>query len=307
MRQFFRGWFFLLVFLPFAAAGVYLMSESNKVPERESSGLQIGVQTEDGAIRMGVTDFLMGVAAGQIPAEYEIETLKAQAIIVRTCLYERAGDRQYIDASELGMNWKSERERQIAWGIQYTVNNDRVREAVQTTDGMVLRYDGQLIVPSYFEVSNGRTRSSGEAWGVDVPWLQSVESPWDVKAEQYETVIVKTRRQLAAELKKAVPDFNCQADSLAATYQITKTDSSGYVLQMQIGNKLLSGDDFRYAVGLPSSCFYLDFEGNTVTITVHGIGHGIGFDQYGANRQAMEGRSCEELLTYYLPGVKVSE
>lgn len=296
-----------MFFLPFAAAGLYLMSENNKVPDREISGLQIGVQTMNGEIRMGVTEFLTGVVAGQIPVEYEIETLKAQAIIVRTCLYERAGDRQYMDASEFGMNWKSERERQLAWGIQYKVNNNKIREAVRATDGMVLRYDGQLIIPASFAVGNGKTRSSREAWGLDIPWLQSVESPWDAEAEQYETVIVKTRRQLAAELQEAVADFNCPADSLASTYQITETDSAGYVIQMQIGNKLLSGEDFRYAMKLPSSCYRLDFDGNAVTITVYGEGHGVGFDQYGGNRQAMEGRSCEQLLAYYLPGVKVGE
>ena len=102
-------------------------------------------------------------------------------------------------------------------------------------------------------------------------------------------------------------DFSCSPDSLASTCQITETDSSDYVLQMQIGNKLLTGDDFRYALDLPSSCFDIDFEGNTAVITVRGNGHGVGFDQYGANRQAMEGKNFEELLLYYLKGVKVAE
>lgn len=142
---------------------------------------------------------------------------------------------------------------------------------------------------------------------MDIPWLQSVESDWDLKSGEYEAVIVKTRRQLAAELKAAIPDFNCAIDSLASTCQITETDSAGYVLQMQIGNKLLSGDDFRYALGLASSCFELAFDGNAVTITVRGSGHGVGFDQYGANIQAMQGKNYEELLAYYLTGVKVGE
>lgn len=307
MRRFLAGWFLLLVFLPFAVAGLYAMSEENKGSEQEISGLQISVQAAGGERRMGVTEFLTGVVAGQISADYELETLKAQVIIARTCLYERAGNRSYIDASETGLEWWSESERREIWGNRYAANNERMEEAVRSTDGSVLRYDGQLITPAWFALGNGKTRSSREAWGVDIPWLQPTESLWDREAEQYETVVTKTKRQLIKELQKSVKDFNCSPDSLASTCQITETDSSGYVLQMQIGNKLLSGDDFRYALALPSSCFEINFEGNTAVMTVKGSGHGVGFDQYGANRQAMEGKNCEELLLYYLKDVKVGE
>lgn len=307
MRRFLVSWFFLLVVLPFAVAGLYSLAERNKEPENEISELQISVQTAGGEKRMGVTEYLTGVVAGQIPAEYEMETLKAQAIIARTCLYEKAGNRPYIDAAETGLEWRSESERRELWGAQYQANNEKIGEAVRATDGLVLRYDGKLILPAWFALGSGCTRSSLEAWKVDIPWLQSVDSAWDTESEQYETVIVKTKRQLITELKRGVKDFNCSSDSLASTCQITETDSSGYVLQMQIGNKILSGDDFRYALDLPSSCFDLDFVGNTVTITVRGDGHGVGFDQYGANSQAQEGKKCEELLLYYLTDAKVSE
>lgn len=307
MWKFLGWWLFLMLVLPFAVAGWYSLSTNDRMAGGEASGLQITVQTPGGEQRIGVTEFLTGVLAGQISEDYELETLKAQAVIARTCLYERAGDRIYIDAAETGLDWRSESERRGVWGIQYKENNEKMQQAVQATDGIVLRYQDKLITPAYFAVSNGRTRSSKEAWGMDIPWLESVESDWDLKSGEYEAVIVKTRRQLAAELKAAIPDFNCAIDSLASTCQITETDSAGYVLQMQIGNKLLSGDDFRYALGLASSCFELAFDGNAVTITVRGSGHGVGFDQYGANIQAMQGKNYEELLAYYLTGVKVGE
>lgn len=307
MWKFLGWWVLLLLILPFAVAGWYSVSTSERISDAEASKLQITVQTSAGEQRMGVTEFLTGVLAGQIPADYEMETLKAQAVIARTCLYERAGDRLCIDAAETGLVWKNESERRGAWGMRYKENNEKMQQAVQATDGIVLRYQDKLITSAYFAVSNGWTRSSAEAWGIEIPWLQSVESDWDLKSAEYETVIVKTRRQLIAELKASVTDFNCAADSLASTCQITETDSTGYVLQMQIGNKLLSGDDFRYALGLPSSCFDLSFDGNAVTITVKGSGHGVGFDQYGANMQAMQGKNYEELLAYYLDGVKVGE
>ena len=82
---------------------------------------------------------------------------------------------------------------------------------------------------------------------------------------------------------------------------------AGYVLELQVGNQILSGEEFRYALNLPSACFKIAFEGKQVWLTVYGQGNGLGFDQYGANRQAKEGKNYEQLLEYYLTGVKVGE
>ena len=112
MRRFLIGWILIVLLLPFAAAWIYSeWSEKNQQIEQESSQLQIDVQTVSGVQRMGTSDFLIGAIAGQIPAEFEVETLKAQAVMARSCLYEQAGDRYYISASDTGMTWCSETER----------------------------------------------------------------------------------------------------------------------------------------------------------------------------------------------------
>ena len=112
MRRFLIGWILTVLLLPFAAAWIYSeWSEKNQQIEQESSQLQIDVQTVSGVQRMGTSDFLIGAIAGQIPAEFEVETLKAQAVMARSCLYKQAGDRYYISASDTGMTWCSETER----------------------------------------------------------------------------------------------------------------------------------------------------------------------------------------------------
>ena len=96
MRRFLIGWILIVLLLPFAAAWIYSeWSEKNQQIEQESSQLQIDVQTISGVQRMGTSDFLIGAIAGQIPAEFEVETLKAQAVMARSCLYKQAGDRYY--------------------------------------------------------------------------------------------------------------------------------------------------------------------------------------------------------------------
>jgi stage II sporulation protein D len=298
-------WLVILLVLPFAAVEWYTFSGNTYIQQLDSTDLKITVQTAGGEQRIGVTEFLTGVLAGQIAADDEMETLKAQAIIARSCLYAHVGSRQYVASAETGLEWKSESERRKAWGSLYQENNEKVKRAVQETEDMVLCYQDKIIAPAFFALSNGTTRSSQEAWGEEIPWLQSVKSEWDTEAPDYETVMKITRRQLISELKQSISDFSCLADSLEATFQILEKDSAGYVLQLQIGNKLLSGDDFRYALNLPSACFELAFQKNLVIITVKGDGHGVGFDQYGANRQALAGKTCDALLQYYLSGVKI--
>ena len=186
--------------------------------------------------------------------------------------------------------------------------NDRIRQAVRETDGQILYSEGgQMILPAWFYIGNGKTRSAKEAWGEETSWFQSVESSWDTESPEYETTTEMTKRQLIRQMKRYDPAFDCPAETLASNCEITAVDSAGYVTEIQIGNRLMSGEDFRYALELPSACFKIAFESNQVQIRVYGRGHGVGFDQYGANRQAKEGKNYEQLLQYYLTGVKVGE
>ena len=162
-------------------------------------------------------------------------------------------------------------------------------------------------MPAWFFVGNGMTRSGKEALGEDIPWLQQVESKWDLESENYQTEVAMTKKQMIRLLKQDCPDFVCTPDSLAMNCGITSVDSAVYVLELQVGNQILSGEEFRYALNLPSACFKIAFEGKQVWLTVYGQGNGLGFDQYGANRQAKEGKNYEQLLEYYLTGVKVGE
>lgn len=307
MRRFLIGWILILLLLPFAAAWFYHeWDEKNSRIEQETSSLQIEIQG-DGEYRLGVTDYLTGVVAAQIPADFEMETLKAQAVLARTCLYKRSGSKMLMDASDIGLTWLDESERKQLWGISYQENNTKIHQAVQETDGQILYYGGQMILPAWFYIGNGKTRSAKEAWGEETSWFQSVESSWDTESPEYETTTEMTKRQLIRQMKRYDPAFDCPAETLVSNCEITAVDSAGYVTEIQIGNRLMSGEDFRYALELPSACFKIAFESNQVQIRVYGRGHGVGFDQYGANRQAKEGKNYEQLLQYYLTGVKVGE
>ena len=307
MRRFLIGWILIVLLLPFAAAWFYLeWDEKERRIEQETSSLQIEIQG-DGEYRLGVTDYLTGAVAAQIPADFEMETLKAQALLARTCLYRRSGSKLLMDASAIGLTWLDESDRKQLWGISYQENNTKIHKAVQETDGQILYCGGPMLLTAGFFVGNGMTRSGKEALGEEIPWLQQVESKWDLESENYQTEVAMTKKQMIRLLKQDCPDFVCTPDSLAMNCGITSVDSAGYVLELQVGNQILSGEEFRYALNLPSACFKIAFEGKQVWLTVFGQGNGHGFDQYGANRMAKEGKHYEQLLKYYLTGVKVGE
>ena len=110
-------------------------------------------------------------------------------------------------------------------------------------------------MPAWFYIGNGKTRSAKEAWGEETSWFQSVESSWDTESPEYETTTEMTKRQLIRQMKRYDSAFDCPAETLASNCEITAVDSAGYVTEIQIGNRLMSGEDFRYALELPSACF----------------------------------------------------
>ena len=152
MRRFLIGWILIVLLLPFAAAWFYHeWDEKNSRIEQETSSLQIEIQG-DGEYRLGVTDYLTGAVAAQIPADFEMETLKAQAVLARTCLYRRSGSKMLMDASDIGLTWLDESDRKQLWGISYQENNTKIHQAVQETDGQILYYGGGMVfyAPVFF-------------------------------------------------------------------------------------------------------------------------------------------------------------
>lgn len=262
---------------------------------------------------LDVETYLVGIVARQIPAEYELEALKAQAVIARTYIYGRMGEETEIKEEELGLKYLEEEQMESLWGRQNFVEYyDKISQAVRETKGMVMILDegedssGEKLVlePMFHRVSAGYTRDGGDGY----PYLKSVDSQQDVEAEGYLTMMEWEPREVVrlikdAAIKNGMGEPDLTEGQVMDTVQLVSRDGAGYVKEIQIGTHIYTGEEIQTALGLPSAAFTLEEHEGGLRAICRGIGHGYGLSQYGAHKMAEEGKSAEEILKYYYQNI----
>ncbi len=189
------------------------------------------IRTDSGA-EVPAEEFLTGVVAAEIPAEYGIETLKAQAVLARTYIYRLVDPGlERIREEELDIDCLSMREMEKKWGKEHFKEYyGKIRTAVQETEGLVAEYDGELIEPFYCEASAGKTRELAA-----YPYICSVESPGDLEAGEFLCVRTFTEAEFADKIGR-IGGPRPGADGIAGKIQIIERDDAGYVKRVQIGD-----------------------------------------------------------------------
>lgn len=261
--------------------------------------VELPVLFEDGSVRiMPMTEYLCGVMMGEMPASFEMEALKAQAVAARTftakgMTFSKHPNAAVCTVASCCQAFLTE-EQYIQRGGRKQ-DAQRLRRAVEETAGQVLYYDGELIVASYFSCSGGRTEDAVAVWGVDVPYLQAVDSPGEEEAAHYmDTVrfsVAEIEELLDVSLTKGVGDYSYS--------------DGGGVAKVRIGDQIFTGTQLRQLLGLRSTAFTINISASVVEITTRGFGHRVGMSQYGANAMAAEGRSYTDILQYYYTGAVI--
>ena len=255
------------------------IEEKKQVP-LITSGKKVILDRKNGESYMDVEEYLPGVVAKQIPAEYGKEALRAQAVIARTFIYQKMNGQDEVKESELHMEYLEEKQMEAMWGSESFVTYfQAVEEAVRSTAGEVITYDGKLIEPLFHRASTGMTRTGDESH----PYLQAVASKRDVN-----------------QIADSVP---VDAGQLPQSIQIIVRDDGGYVGQIQIGTKVYTGEEVQYALGLPSPSYTLEEYDGGIRAVCQGVGHGYGLSQYGAKCMAEEGKTAEEILGFFYKNI----
>ena len=252
---------------------------------------------------MELEEYLVGVVLAEMPASFELEALKAQAVAARTYTIKQTmfalkhGDRTmcadyaccqaYIDPAQYLINGGS------------MASVARVRAAVEETAGKVLVYDGQLIDATYFSCSGGTTEDAVAVWGRDVAYLKSVPSPGEEDATYFTDQKTFTSEQFQAALGirlKGTP---------STWFSDVSYTAGGGVDHMTIGGVSYRGTTLRTLLGLRSTAFSVSVRNGWILIETSGYGHRVGMSQYGANARAKEGDTYDRILTYYYCDVDV--
>ena len=262
---------------------------------------------------MPLEEYLVGVVAGEMPASFQPQALRAQAAAARTyTLYRMASISPSHPEADVCADpgccqaWLSEEELKARWGGDFPGFYEKIRAAVADTAGTVLTWEGEPILACFHASSPGRTESSRAVWGLELPYLVSVNSP-----ETAETLpgLISTLEISAGELRSAVsgvcPDADFEGPNEGWVGERV-LDTGGRVASIRIGGSPVSGKALRSLFGLRSACFTLTWTGESFLFTVEGSGHGAGMSQYGAELMAREGMSWQEILQHYYPGAALS-
>ena len=292
----------LLILLLFPYVCVMLAGRS---PEGPGTGtLMADAGEESGVLEQWVLEIL----PAQMPVTYELEALKAQAVLIRSnlafCLQEEGMEPEELKPEALD-RWKllhySLAELMEIWGdTLFDEYYDKICRAVQETKGLVLTYEGRYVDLPYHAVSAGRTRD-GAQLGEEYSYLKAVECPGDLEAENFLQLV---RLEISGQ-----QDYGNEAEAGSESesgdgLEIVSRDEAEYVTEIRQGEKSLMGEEFRQKYDLASSCFTLQEQENGWIVTTKGLGHGFGLSMYQARLQACQGKTFLEILEYFYTGME---
>ena len=268
---------------------------------------------DGGEIReMTMAEYLVGVVRAEMPAAFEQEALRAQAVAARTyTLYKLQGGGNHGEEIDICTDstccqaYLSEERARANWGESADRYEARIEDAVYATDGQAILYGGQPILAAFHSSAPGRTRSAGAVWINDLPYLKSVSSPEEGEAiPNYYSRVEFTAETLRAKLQAAYPEAKLSG-GVGGWLTNAVTDESGSVATVDVGGVSVKGASLRGALGLRSACFEWEVQDGKLVFFVTGFGHGVGMSQYGANQMAKDGSDYRTILTHYYTDVTV--
>ncbi|MDO4482366.1 MAG: stage II sporulation protein D [Bacillota bacterium] len=299
--------------IPFMILNMFPAPEEEILPEPENLNLQelsemnisVLLEDENQTVELPLEEYVAGVVASEMPASFELEALKAQAVAARTYGLARQGG--LCDTVHCQVYRSEEEIRSIKgdeWMNEYW---DKIRAAVAGTAGQVMYYDGALAGQVMFHSSSGgKTENSEEVFVSAVPYLRSVDSPYEEEATHKNDENVFRIQDFINVINGQYAVKPITEEDLNSM-EVTAKSSGGRVAVIRIGENEFTGKQMRSMFKLPSANFTYRIEGENIIITTTGYGHGVGMSQYGANGMAREGYKYDEILTHYYSGVSIEK
>lgn len=262
---------------------------------------------------VNLDEYIACVVSAEMPVTYDIEALKAQAIVARTyTIYKITTSKKHdnadiCDQSTCCQAWISKEDRLKKWKEEdRTKNWNKILQAVNDTAGKIITYDGKPINAFFHANSGGKTEVPFYVWGgTGYPYLQVVETAGEDAYSQYSSEAKFTKQELIEKVKKEHEDFKIDFEEKDCI-EITKRDESDRVVTVKIGNLNLSGVEIRTLLGLRSANFTVEIQEDNILFKVIGYGHGVGMSQTGADALAKQGKNYEEIIKHFYVGVEIN-
>ena len=265
--------------------------------EKQDNNLITLYRSNGTILNIELEEYVVGVVGAEMPASFNIEALKAQSVAARTYALKYLKENKVLTDDVKTQIYNDNNELREKWKDAFDFYYNKVKSAVESTKGQVMMYDNDYIEALYHSTSNGYTEDCYQVFGYSYPYLESVNSSWDLSATSF-------LRNVAYSFDEFSKLLNINFDRNTEVEILSRTDS-GRVSSLRIGDNYYSGIDFRKILGLRSADFDIEVTPINVIITTRGYGHGVGLSQYGANGMANSGKAYVEILKHYYKGITI--
>lgn len=293
----------LILFIPFIIVSIFISNDEITFNFSQNSVVRVYRENTDSIDTVPIEEYVVGVLAGEMPVEFELEALKAQAVAARSYVMrqmERNINNGYdVVDSVTNQVYLDEQYLMTVWKNSYTDNINKIKMAVLQTKGEYLSYDGKVADALFFSTSPGVTENSEEVFSSKEPYLRSVESKWDSISPSYTSQKTYTLNEFYSKLGLSY--------SSVLNIKIISTTQTGRIQKISINGKEFTGSTVCSKLSLKSTFFEIKQDGNNVIINNKGYGHGVGMSQYGAQGMAKEGYKYDEILKHYYTDIEIKK
>lgn len=293
----------LIIFIPFIVVTLFIRDDEITFNFSSNSVVRVYKEETDEIVEVPIEEYVVGVVAGEMPIEFELEALKAQAVAARSYVMiqiERNIEKEY-DVVDTVMNqvYLDRSDLMTVWSTSYTDNINKVKTAVLSTKGEYISYNGKVAEALFFSTSPGVTENSEDIFTNSVAYLRSVDSHWDEISPVYTTNYTFTLEEFY--------DLLGLEYSEQLNIEITSQTSTGRVKKIKVNNNELTGNYICSKLSLKSTYFEILKEDNKIIVKNKGYGHGVGMSQYGAQGMAKEGYTYQDILRHYYTGIEIKK
>ncbi len=286
--------FLSMLFIPLLS----LSGHKTKTAEAEKT-IRV-LMSENGEVEeVKIKDYIFGVVSAEMPAEYETEAIKAQAVASYTyALYKSKenSEKEYdlTDSPNTAQHFIKREQAREKWGEKASIYEEKIDSAVNEVLGEFVAYENKPILALYYAISAGKTENVKDVFGIDLPYLTSVNSEFEIGSKGYLSSLEVTPEEFKELIKNEV---ELSGEPNAFLGEIKRREN-GYVESLFIGGKEFKGTEIRKIFSLRSANFDVSFDEKFI-FTVRGYGHGVGLSQTGAQCLAKEGKKYIEILKHY--------
>ncbi|MBB6215562.1 stage II sporulation protein D [Anaerosolibacter carboniphilus] len=272
-------------------------------------------QTKQLALKPMV-ELMKEMIAAQMPISFEMEALKAQAVLVRTLLVRQAkslggsGCNKYDDADfctegHCG-DWISKESLMALWGSDFYINWSKLERAVEETADQIITMNNKPIEPRYHITCGGATENSENVKGNKILYLRKVLCNYCSNSPYWKQTIEMSLEELEEKLNIRMGETSSiEGPWIQGMIENVERDEEGRIMEMKIGGTIFKGTELVELLGLDSTRF--GWKPIAFKFEMGGRGDGLGLCQYGANAMALEDKDYKEILNYYFTGVHIKE